>query len=348
MSKIMTRQFKQHGLSLIEIMVAITISMILLTGVVQLFISNKKTYSAVEELSRLQENARFAMEFISRDIRRAGFQGCRSRREIPSHIIANPGPTGDEFDVNTAISGEDNVSSVTDVVDGTDIISLQFGGSCGGTLTGNMDADNAQIHLTAPNTCNLDQGGLFMISDCESADIARISNTPCNADPDDPSYNCSSGTQNAAHANNVNISNRLSKAYQSDAEIFALISRNYSIRVNPTGNRALYRENIAGIAEELVEGIENMQALYGEDTTGDRVPNRYVPAHQISDMQDVVSVRISLLAYTIEDRVAQDNQTYAYEINDYNSFPTGTSFTAADKRIRRAFTSTISLRNRLK
>ena len=140
----------------------------------------------------------------------------------------------------------------------------------------------------------------------------------------------------------------MSKAYQADAEIFALISRSYSIGTNANGNRALYRENIAGNREELVEGIENMQVLYGEDTTGDRVPNEYVPAHEVGDMDNVVSVRVSLLAYTIEDRVAEDNQTYDYEINNNGGFASGTSFTAADKRIRRAFTSTVSLRNRLK
>lgn len=64
----------QHGLSLVEILVALTISLFLTSGVIQLFIGTKQTYRFSDGLSRLQENGRFAIDRIAFDIRMAGFR----------------------------------------------------------------------------------------------------------------------------------------------------------------------------------------------------------------------------------------------------------------------------------
>lgn len=67
---------KQKGLSLIELMVAILVSMILLLGVVELFLNTFRTDRTHTELSRVQESGRVAMELVTREVRRAGYQGC--------------------------------------------------------------------------------------------------------------------------------------------------------------------------------------------------------------------------------------------------------------------------------
>lgn len=64
---------RQWGLTLIEIMVALLIGAFLLAGVIQIFIVNKQTYRVQENLSRMQENGRFAMDYLSRYIRLAGY-----------------------------------------------------------------------------------------------------------------------------------------------------------------------------------------------------------------------------------------------------------------------------------
>ena len=71
---------RMQGLTLIETMVAITISLILLSGAITLFINNKVTYETNENLSKLQENAQFAIEFLIEDLRMTGFFGCRTAR----------------------------------------------------------------------------------------------------------------------------------------------------------------------------------------------------------------------------------------------------------------------------
>ena len=65
-----------RGFSLVELMVAMALSLVLLAGVLGVLYSSKVTYSENERLARLQESARAAVEMILRDMRSGGFQGC--------------------------------------------------------------------------------------------------------------------------------------------------------------------------------------------------------------------------------------------------------------------------------
>lgn len=75
----MIRKHRQQGLTLIEIMVALVISLFLLAGLLQLFISLQVSAKVQENLSRVQENGRYALDYISRLTRLAG---SRSRFNI--------------------------------------------------------------------------------------------------------------------------------------------------------------------------------------------------------------------------------------------------------------------------
>lgn len=72
----------QQGVSLIELMIALALGAILVLGITQVFSGVRASFGASEGLSRLQENARFAMEFLRRDARMAGHFGCRSEYQL--------------------------------------------------------------------------------------------------------------------------------------------------------------------------------------------------------------------------------------------------------------------------
>lgn len=74
--RLLSLQFRQRGLSLIELMVAILLSSLLLLGVLELYSNTSRTDRSGSALADLQDDARVAMEFIKRDIRRAGYLGC--------------------------------------------------------------------------------------------------------------------------------------------------------------------------------------------------------------------------------------------------------------------------------
>ncbi|MQM39532.1 hypothetical protein KBTX_03561 [wastewater metagenome] len=64
---------RQQGLTLIELMIALVLGLMLSAGAVQLFIANKQSYRLQDALARVQENGRFAVHRLSRDIRMAGY-----------------------------------------------------------------------------------------------------------------------------------------------------------------------------------------------------------------------------------------------------------------------------------
>ncbi len=63
----------ESGLTLVELMVAMAIGLFLVAVIGTLFVGAKQTYRSQDNLSRLQENGRFAMELLGRNIRDAGY-----------------------------------------------------------------------------------------------------------------------------------------------------------------------------------------------------------------------------------------------------------------------------------
>ena len=69
---------RQQGLSLVELMIAITLGLVLSAAVIQVFMASRSSYRVQESLSLIQESARFAMDYIGREVRMAGYMGCNS------------------------------------------------------------------------------------------------------------------------------------------------------------------------------------------------------------------------------------------------------------------------------
>lgn len=93
----------------------------------------------------------------------------------------------------------------------------------------------------------------------------------------------------------------------------------------------------------VVNDVENMQILYGEETSGDFAVDKYVPLTAGVNMDRVMSVRIALLFRTPNQNVRSAPDTSAYPLLAGTvAAPSGAEAT----RIRRTMTMTIALRNR--
>lgn len=72
----------QRGLSLFELLVAIVVLAVLMTGIAELVVTNTRNASATGAIARIQETGRTAMQILAADIRRAGFYGGNAYPEL--------------------------------------------------------------------------------------------------------------------------------------------------------------------------------------------------------------------------------------------------------------------------
>ena len=104
---------RPRGFSIIELMIALALGIVMITGIVQLFVANDRTYSVLNAQSRLQESGRYAFEFIKQQVRSSGFYGCGP---APANIVKNlrgTWPLLYEFDVTAPVRGYDGKANGT-------------------------------------------------------------------------------------------------------------------------------------------------------------------------------------------------------------------------------------------
>ena len=305
----------QLGLSLIELMISITIGLILMVTVMQIFLSSKQSYRVNEANSRVQENGRYAIEALSRDIRMAGYLGCSANAKITNNAL----PIGSNWvKFNQAVIGftptatkparwgVNNYALITPNV--TEVLQIQGAASTSSNLTGNMGTDNANIQI-AGNPAGIKADDILIIADCSSADVFRAN-----------SVSSGGGTVTITHPASTNTSPKLSKAYASDAELLRLVTNIYYVgngtEVGGCPLNMLCREFLSGtslVVEQLVDNVVGLTFLYGVDTetnaASDGVANKYVASGSIvagtkgSDWPDVVSIRYSITIRSPEGNV---------------------------------------------
>lgn len=346
----MTEFKQQDGLTLIEILVAMIVSLFLLGGIVQVYIGNKSTYQFADASSRLQENGRFALDTITTDLRMAGTWGCIGLQDDDNndgdladnnpHIQNHLDDTSADYqnDLHNFLGNPPITATVDDGPNGSD--SLTMTGVRPGTaiLTADLSAPgSANIQVTANSI--FQNGDIVLITNCLTADIFEantvsadgtvISHTP-GGSPGNTNRNTCSGTNHCL----MDASDLAYTANNSAA--FAMQSITYSIQVNDDVP-ALWR-SVDGVDQELVEGIEQMQVLFGVDTDDDGMTNQYMPSDLVPNPYQINSVRIWLVVRSDTDFTLENNQTYTLDGPD--------EIIAPDLRLRQVFSSTIALRSK--
>jgi len=92
---------KQSGLSLVELMIALTIGLLLLAGLTLIFVNSSEANRELQKTAQQVENGRYAIDIISQDLRLAGFYG--HFYELP----AAPGALPDPCEIASAAALQD-------------------------------------------------------------------------------------------------------------------------------------------------------------------------------------------------------------------------------------------------
>ena len=267
----------ERGFSIVELMIALLLGLILLGGVIQVFLSSRQTHSANEAMSRMQENGRFALEFIARSARLAGYIE-------PTMTAGKPLP-----------------------------------------LVPTQGSDQLNI----PNELRSSNG------DGNPSDRVAFMFQPPLDPATDKRYDCAGNplTGTADEKNKRLIIN----AYYVD-----IGSRELKCRTIKQSNTDAWPGG-AGTEQTLVEGVDALQVLYGVDNGGDsRSSNQYISADRVSNWSKVRSIRIAVLANSVETlNPAPAARQYAL----LDASPLNAAALGNDNRARQIFTTTIQLKN---
>jgi type IV pilus assembly protein PilW len=348
------------GFSLVEIMVSLVISLFILGGAVTILMQNQQNYRQNDDFGRLQENARLALELLVSDLRMVDFWGCTTFDRNRTNLVLGVVPeSGTLLDTTVSLDGfeegtlqwdaQNNNEIVGDILPGTDAVTVRKLRNSGVPIAASMLTASDLITLRE-DTSPVGEGQMAAIYDCAKVNIFRVTAATPTTLAHDSSMNTDDRftrtyQQTEAHAANPEADPNGMKA-QTFVAPFDVV-RYYISDPDGENKPALWRQFHDGnnvVSHPVVEGVENMQILYGENTTQSGEPANFVNANQVNDWERVVAVRITLLVRSPEENPTQEVDTGTYDIH-------GTPELAADDispgghYTRKLVSTTVLLRN---
>jgi type IV pilus assembly protein PilW len=315
-NKNFNNKHRQSGFSLIELLVAVTLGLFLMTALVEVLLSGNRSFTSANHLSRLQENGRIATSMIATDLKRAGYMGGNSD---VGNILGSEGPETPAVSCLTTDTTWGRM--VTEGVFGLDDTNTGYACIPNPNLgpTSYLRGDVLTVRFASPWVLqtvgalpkllylrtSMFEGKIFMGSDETTIDNLIL---------DQPQ----SLHELLSYAYYVGDSGRSCAG--------AAVPSLFRVRLGPTGQP---------LTEELLPGVEHFQVQYGvnDGVTG----LQYLNANAVTDFSQVTSARIWLL---IRAECAEtgftDGRTYTLG---------GQTYTPDDGFRRQLYSSVIMLRN---
>ncbi len=314
----------QAGITLVELMIAMVLSLILSGAVVTVFVNNSHSFNQDENLSRMQDDARFALRELAYDISMAGHYADLL---VPAAVTPDAALT---IGTDCGPAGQLNWMYRTTNAGTGDTLSV-------------MAIDNAAgAQVAAAHSC-IDAGEVEIGTDVVM--IKRVAGSAAGAPQADSVYLRTNGTVGLLYKAPYPAAPSIPVAPpNADWEYRPSI---YFIRqyANTPGDgiptlcrKVLRPPGPSMVSECLAAGIENLQIEYGIDTTEDGNPNVYLSSPTLAEAQAVVSVRIFLLARTTEIDTRYTNGK-TFQISN------APAYTPADSFHRRVFSTNVSVQN---
>lgn len=296
---------REGGLSLIELMISIVLSLMILTAVISVFVNASAARSELERTSRQIENGRYAVELLSDDLRVAGFYGEMGVASLPAtgalaDAEHNPCSTTAAHwskAMNFHVLGFDNGAGAPPCVPaslkaGTDVVVVRRVKTCVAGVAGCEAATNGKPYLQVS------------LCDTEMATSPYVIGVQ--------------GT--ASYSLKIRDCATTAGRRQYLVHIFFISNNNGSGQAIPT-LKMMELTGGAMVETPLVEGIEQFNVEYGIDTDGDGVIDAYTtdPTTYVcgtctpeSNWRNVLTAQFYILARNIEASPGySDGKTYS-------------------------------------
>ena len=287
---------RQRGLSLVELMVAMTIGAVLIFGATQVFLNSRNSYGVNESVARLQESARYAMSVIEPDVRMANYWGLSATAPIPAAQPVTAGACGATFvvDFPNNLVGDNNTYQLS--ADSTAACDALTDINTGAAWATNAvaTADTLVVRRASAAVSAATPGIMQVCSTRANSQI--LGGTPCPG-----------GT--VGQINNLFIN-----AYYIDRNSAQLAGL-------PSLRRKTLSSAVGGVPrmldQEIMPGVEDMQVQFGvaqqAAVAAGGGATRYVNPNAVPVGYVVVAVRIWLLVRAdIGESGFTDNRVYTY------------------------------------
>ncbi len=354
----------QRGFTLVEVMVALTIGLIFLTGLSLVFVANGSIRNDIERAGRLAENGTFALNRLSGDLRSAGYY---AELDVVNANLSRPSAMPDACAVDTASL----IAAMPFAVQGYD------GGaglppSCAGVLT-DLRTGSDVLLVREVDSCVAGPGAPAANCDGPVAGAPYFQSSHCTPTPPAAATELASGnpsdwyrlTTDTTQLTLRNIDCNLPAPTIADYRRF-LVHIYFVTNNDKTGDgiptlKLAQLDGVAGTAaftvQPIAEGIETLQLEYGLDTalpsTGTAAaytadPNSYggcaAVACAMANWSNVVSVKVNLIARGI-DRSSVGYTNDKIYVLGAKADGTANTFQFNDLFKRHAYAATIRLYN---
>lgn len=322
----------QAGFSLVELMVGMAIALFLLLGLVTFMSDSKRSYLNTNARSQLHENFRFFAERLTHDLKHAGYRGCQHDALLvdPDTLVAHPAVIGvdgggtapDRIKIAYYLPAETNILALTD-----------------DTLTVTDSGPFTVGDSVAISSCGQgwERTGLT-IAAIPDGNTLQLDDTPVTVTPQ------------GLHVLRANDHDTDDDTLVSQLYFFAdgrlWVQRDATeadlLAPNPVNAEALVGVPAAAGDINVEELVENMQFLYGEDTSSlrDGIADVFVTADAVVSWANVTSVRAGILfASAIDPTLPIDTRTY--RLLDVTVDP------ADERRHRKVLRFEVQLRNQI-
>jgi len=319
----------------------------------------------------MQESARYALDAITRDTRMAGFQGCVDVNSQSAIVRGDRAPTTHLFETVATGSVVVTPSAWTpapittfqipagDVtaVPGTHTLALQFGDGATVKLSGPMVNPANPLAADIPvvgSQSGINDGDLAIISDCDSADLFRVSSAP---EPDVaglithlPIDNSNNGNLSIDYGHGSSLDETRVMKFHSN--VYFVGTRG---ETNERGDqlRSLYVQTLpyedTNPPTELVEGVENLRIRFGiRQSNGTLEYHRANEPGYDSGKVEVVQIGMLMASY---DYVRNDDDKTTYllagqEVGSVEGKALDGLAHSENQQYRLVFNTTIKVRNR--
>ncbi|MAZ89154.1 MAG: hypothetical protein CL693_16115 [Cellvibrionaceae bacterium] len=329
------RKTKQQGVTLVELMIAITIGLIIIAGVLQLYATSRNTQKVQDGVARLQENARYAFARLSQDLSQTGFVGCFNYDPARiTNTLAQEAGIGDLYDFEQPVDAVNGNGPM-----GTDTLIFRQAAAAATIPLEGYSAQDEPLLVDSghANYGPLEQFQVVMVTDCSRAAVFMITNDP----------NTSDGT--IEHATGVaspdgqsNVSDDLENNYGFELDTYPpggsvgyLYGGSTGAHVFSIGDSAAAGAGEACSAatpqfcalfknaDELVQGVEDFQVDVGWiDAAGNL---RYGEPTAAIDWSTVVRLKLTITLNSIEEApsaqgIALSKKTFVKTIVMKNQF----------------------------